>query len=147
MDFRGRCILKNIKVTELPQKREQLRRQWESHFANHLSEKEKKAIFLYDNDGASGFLWHVFSYETKECLVGENAEEAFNSEMKSQCYVFYQHEEDAFILENASNLLAEDLSGEEDIYITDKGFNWTFVTTHETGLCGPYFGQKYGLPE
>ncbi|GAB6155492.1 hypothetical protein JCM17380_42430 [Desulfosporosinus burensis] len=26
-----------------------------------------------------------------------------------------------------------------DIYITDKGFNWTFVQTHEDGWLGPYF--------
>ncbi|WP_246027621.1 DUF4275 family protein [Lysinibacillus antri] len=24
----------------------------------------------------------------------------------------------------------------------DKGFNWTYVSTHETGWLGPYFCRK-----
>ena len=88
------------------------------------------------------FLWHVFSYDKRNCLQEEQADIAFNRESKKSCYVFYQHSDDAFILENATALTADDLISEEDIYVVDKEFSWTYVRTHETGLCGPYFCRK-----
>ena len=27
----------------------------------------------------------------------------------------------------------------QDVYIVAKDFSWTYVKTHETGWCGPYF--------
>lgn len=72
----------------------------------------------------------------------ERADKAFNKEAKQFCYVFYQHSNDALILENASSLTAEDFVNDEDVYVVDKEFNWTYVRTHETGWCGPYFSRK-----
>lgn len=130
---------KKAKVIEIPKWGVYLRKQWESSFVNHLSDKEKKSIYLYDEDGFSGYLWHVFSYEKRKCLKDEQADIAFNKESKQSCYVFYQHSDDAYILENASSLKANDFLNEEDVYVVDKGFKWTYVRTHETGWCGPYF--------
>lgn len=134
-------ILKNkkIKITEIPKWGAYLRKQWDNSFVNHLSNEEKKLIYLYN---AGGFLWHVFSYEKKDCIEGEQAEKAFNNEPKNACYVFYQHSDYALILENASMFTANDLYNETDIYVVDKEFNWTFVKTHETGWCGPYFSRR-----
>lgn len=64
------------------------------------------------------------------------------NEPKNACYVFYQHSDYALILENASMFTANDLYNETDIYVVDKEFNWTFVKTHETGWCGPYFSRR-----
>lgn len=133
---------KKVKVTEIPKWGTYLRKKWEDNFVNHLSDKEKKSIYLYDEDGCSGFLWHLFSYEKKECFKEAQADIAFDRESKKSCYVFYQHSDDALILENASSVIAEDFVNEQDIYIVDKGFNWTYVRTHETGWCGPYFSRK-----
>ncbi|MFJ7976644.1 DUF4275 family protein [Peribacillus sp. NPDC096379] len=102
----------------------------------------KKPIYIYDEDGLCGFLWHVFSYEKKKCLKEEQVDIAFNKGQKQSCYVFYQHSDDAYILENASSLTANDFVNEYDVYVVDKGFNWTYVRTHETGWCGPYFSRK-----
>jgi hypothetical protein len=131
---------KKVRVMEIPKWGAYLRKQWENNFANHISNKEKKSIYLND---ACGFLWHLFSYEKKDCLTEEQAEKAFNNETKKYCYVFYQHLDYALILENASMFTADDLLNENDIYIVDKEFNWTFVKTHETE-CGPYFSRKSG---
>lgn len=133
-------ILKNkkIKITEIPKWGTFLRKQWEDNFANHLSFEEKKDIYLWNY----GFLWHLFSYEKKDCLQGQEAEKAFNNEQKDSCYVFWQHTDYALILENADSLNANDLEDECDIYVVDKEFNWTYVRTHETGLCGPYFSRR-----
>ncbi|MEN6327389.1 MAG: DUF4275 family protein [Syntrophomonas sp.] len=133
---------KNIKITEIPKWGAYLRKQWDNNFVNHLSDEEKKLIYLYNTGGACGYLWHVFSYEKRDCIEGEQAEKAFNNEPKNTCYVFYQHSDYALILENASMFTANDLFHEIDVYVTDKEFNWTFVKTHETGWCGPYFSRK-----
>lgn len=130
-------ISKKIKITEIPKWGPYLRAKWEKAFANHMSDKEKKSIYLYD-----GFLWHIFSFEKKACSNEEQANRDFNSESKSFCYVFYQLSDDALIIENGSLITADDFENGQDIYIVDKGFNWTYVKTHETGLCGPYFSRK-----
>jgi hypothetical protein len=116
----------------------------ENNFANHISQEEKKSIYLYDDGGSCGYLWHLFSYEKKDCLKDEQAEKAFNNEPKNSCYVFCQHSDYALVLENASKFTANDLLNETDIYVVDKDFNWTYVKTHETGWCGPYFSRKSG---
>ena len=133
---------KKIKVIEIPKWGTYLRKKWEDEFVSHLNEAEKKAIYLYDEDGACGYLWHVFSYEKRVRLQEEQADTALNREHKKSCFVFYQHSDDALILENARALRAEDFEDEEDVYVVDKEFNWTYVRTHETGWCGPYFSRK-----
>mgnify|MGYP001040520327 FL=1 len=133
---------RNIVTTEIPKWGTYLRKQWEDNFAGHLTQKEKAAIFLHDYDGCCGYLWHIFSYEKRECLKGKEAEQAFNQLKKKECFLFYQQSEYALILEDASRLTSEDLKNERnlfsDIFIADKNFNWTYVNTHET-YCGPYF--------
>lgn len=133
---------KKVKVTEIPKWGTYLRKQWEDSFASHLSNHEKKSIYLHDEGRCCGFLWHLFSYEKKECSKEEQADTAFNRETKKSCYVFYQHSDDALILENALFLTTEDYVNEQDIYVVDKEFTWTYVRTHETGWCGPYFCRK-----
>jgi hypothetical protein len=41
-------------------------------------------------------------------------------------------------------LTSYDLQNQQgkDIYVVDKKFNWTYVVTHETGWCGPYFNRN-----
>lgn len=142
MDLVSMLEKKKVKITEIPKWGSYLRKQWEGNFANHLSENEKKSIYLCDIDGLCGYLWHLFSYEKKNCFKEEQADIAFNKEIKKFCYVFYQHIDDALILENASSLNADDFLNEKDVYVVDKEFNWTYVRTHETGWCGPYFSRK-----
>ncbi|KYH30056.1 hypothetical protein CLTEP_26820 [Clostridium tepidiprofundi DSM 19306] len=133
---------KKVKVIEIPKWGTFLRKQWEDNFANHLRLEEKKAIHLFDDDGFCGFLWHIFSYEKRECLKGEKAEQAFDNMKKSACYVFFQHTDDVLILEDAAKFNSNDLLDESDVYVVDKEFNWTYVKTHETGYCGPYFSRR-----
>lgn len=133
---------KTIKVVEAPKWGVYLRQQWEDSFINHLSLQEKEAIYLYNDDGACGYLWHVFSFEKRDCLKGEEAIKAFNKVKKSNCYIFFQHSEDVYIVEDAGLLDAYDLLKEQDVYVVDKEFNWTYVRTHEDGWCGPYFSIR-----
>jgi hypothetical protein len=133
---------KKIRVIEIPKWGSYLRKQWENNFANHLTAEEKKAIYLHNAGGACGYLWHLFSYNKKTCFKEEQANIAFNNEPKDSCFVFYQHSDYALILEKAFMFIVDDLFTESDIYVVDKEFTWTYVKTHETGWCGPYFGRK-----
>jgi hypothetical protein len=144
MDLVEKLLNKNIRLTELQAWGVYLRFQWESSFAGGVSTAEKEKIYMHDSDGACGYLWHLFSWKKAECLEGDRADEAFSREDKNGCYLFYQHCDEALLLEDASALQVCDLLEEEDVYVTDRQFRWTYVRTHETGWCGPYF-YKSGM--
>ncbi len=122
----------NVKVTEIPKWGSYLRKTWENRFAASMELPERDAILV------SHFLWHLFSYGMKPCFTGGQADQAFSEQPKRDCFLFYQHTYDAYILEHAEQLIAADLKGEEDVYITDKHMTWTYAVTHESAY-GPYF--------
>jgi hypothetical protein len=138
MDIVDLLKMKQVRVTEIPKWGTYLRKQWENNFTEHLTDEEKKSVYL---NGDYGYLWHLFSYNKKEYLVKEHAEKAFNEEPKDSCFLFYQRLDYALFLERSSMLTADDLLNEEDIYVVDKNFNWTYVRTHER-CCGPYFSRN-----
>lgn len=142
MDLAELLRSKNVKVQEMPQEGPRLREQWESGFASHLSEGEKNNIYIRDCDGYGGFLWHLFSYGRRECLEGDAADEAFQQAADNACYIFYQHSDKALIVETLAGVTADVFLNEADIYVVDKRFGWTYVKTHETGWCGPYFCSR-----
>ncbi|WP_256221942.1 MULTISPECIES: DUF4275 family protein [unclassified Paenibacillus] len=80
----------------------------------------------------------MFSYEKQDCLTDNTARDAFNAENKNELYVMYQHTPFIQIFQNANKVIAEDFDSEQDIYIFDQAFTWTYVHTHES-MCGPYF--------
>ncbi|WP_409347209.1 DUF4275 family protein [Paenibacillus sp. MBLB4367] len=133
---------KKVQIQPLPNWGVDLRKQWENNFANHLTEEEKTSIFLHDDNGHNGYLWHLFSYKKRGCLKGEDADREFNQTEKNACYVFYQRTDDALLIEHVRTVTADDFLQEKDIYIVDTAFHWTYVITHETGWCGPYFSYR-----
>lgn len=120
-----------------------LKIRWEGIFTNALSQDEKKQIYLQQ------FLWHIFSYEKVPHLKNDMAREAFNKIPKSTVIGFYQHNETVFLYENAALLRDTDFDLEDDFYLVDPDFHWTYTVTHEKGLCGPYFSEppKAAPPE
>ncbi|MFJ7934926.1 DUF4275 family protein [Sporosarcina sp. NPDC096371] len=146
MDIVNRLKNKNVRIKEIPSWGSYLRHQWEERFAGHLSNEEKEEIGLHYNGFACGYLWHVFSYEKRGYVKEKQANEMFNNMPKHTCFVFYQHSDYAFIIENTSFVTAEDFVekddfDEGDIYVVDKDFTWTYVHTHEES-CGPYFSRN-----
>jgi Domain of unknown function (DUF4275) len=132
-------LLKNkgVLITELENKGEELLEQWEEAFAKHLSKSQKGKIRF------NQYLWHVFSFKKIKCLEGQDAIDAFNKLKKNVCYIFYQDDENALMIENANKLKAEDITNKkeeyiDDVYVVDKDFTWTYIYTHEE-ICGPYF--------
>jgi hypothetical protein len=130
---------KGILVTELKNKRNELRKQWEEEFTEHLSKSQKRKINFNQH------LWHVFSFNKLPCLERQKARNAFNKVKKNGCYIFYHDNQNVLLLENAKGIKVEDIIKDdddylEDVYVVDIDFTWTYVFTHEE-YCGPYFFQ------
>lgn len=130
---------KGIQAVQVaPLEAKELKKKWEGAFAQHLTRVEKDEIYFDE------MLWHVFSSEKVGSLEGKEAMEAFNRQKKQRCYLFYQEENNAFILENTSVLAADDIInkniGTVDVYIVSSNFKWTYVLTHEDDY-GPYFSR------
>ncbi|MFJ2045452.1 DUF4275 family protein [Paenibacillus taichungensis] len=123
---------KGVLVNELCEESEEIIQKWDNTFAKNISEEVKEAIYY------SQYKWHMFSYEKQDCLTDNAARDAFNAENKNELYVMYQHTPFIQIFQNANNVIAEDFDSEQDIYIFDQEFTWTYVHTHES-RCGPYF--------
>jgi len=119
-----------------------IKKTWEKFLVPVGIDREKIHI---DN-----MLWHIFSYNVKECEEGEQAISAYEDVIKDSCYIFYQRIDTGYIIDiNSKAFVIDDLNQfitnfeTKDIYITDKGFNWTYVQTHEDGWpLGPYFCKR-----
>lgn len=126
---------RSIQYTEIGKWGKYLRGVWAKEFAEVISSDEREKIYM------DHFLWHLFSYKKVEALEKDLARHAFDKEVKDRVYVFYQHLDLAYLIENTKDIIAEDFKDEQDIYIVDTKFEWTYVNTHESA-CGPYFHHK-----
>ena len=114
-----------------------LKRRWSRMFAAGITPEQKKAICF------NQYRWHLFSYQLLPALQGKEAEDAFLQAVKSTVYVFYQHCDNGWSLENAHLIRVEDFVEDvpcpwTDVYLFDPVNRWTYIRTHEPD-CGPYF--------
>jgi hypothetical protein len=123
---------KGVIITEIIGEGDPIKQQWENAFTKNISVEKKKEIYFEQH------LWHVFSYGVLPCIKEEAAMSAFDEVKKSDCYVFYQDWSLVQSYSNAEQLTALDIKNQQDIYIVDLNFTWTYINTHE-GNCGPYF--------
>lgn len=127
---------KGIIVTEYENIGEQYREQWIHKFSD--SEHGQKSDL-------QEFLWYLFSDEKLNFLKDKQASAAFNKVNKQYCFIFFQESDDVLKVEYASLMSAGDfryVTGEYcDVYVVDKGFNWTYVVPHEEDW-GPHFYRK-----
>ena len=105
---------------------------WDKTFAKNINKQLKKDIH-YEQ-----FKWHIFSYKKQECLEEDVARKAFDQLSKDEFYVMYQGFPIILLYTNANEVVSKDFDSQQDIYIFDKNFTWTYVHTHES-MCGPYF--------
>ncbi|WP_155591058.1 DUF4275 family protein [Lysinibacillus cavernae] len=111
---------------------------WENTFAHHLSERDKDKLYL------DHFLWHLCSWGATDCVTREEAIQQFHQQPKSKCVIFYQFIDEAYIVEDATTLMINDLPHipfdmqKGDLYVMSIERTWSFMLTHEES-CGPYF--------
>ena len=124
---------------------EEIKNKWIEVFAGHLTERER-----IDEIGMDSYLWYVFSNEKRDYLEGDEARKAFDELRKRGYYIFFEdYVYDYYYLSEYKNKVfevfdwdkakAKDFNKEDDIYIVDKYFRWTYVNTHEGDWFGPYF--------
>lgn len=132
--FKKNLLDKGVIITEIfGEEAEEIKHLWDYNFAKNIDEEMKATIFF------NQFKWHIFSYENQECLQKDAARKAFDEVIKEdELFVMYQHLPYITQYCKASKVVAADFDSEQDIYIFNKDFTWTYVHTHES-MCGPYF--------
>ena len=107
-------------------------------FATDADDAELGRRVLAENN----YLWHLFSWELRECIKDEEAIAVIPDE---DCYLFYceyaPEDEPMARPVTAAEAKAMAQSKDGDWYLVDKHFSWTFAHTHEEGL-GPYFCKR-----
>jgi len=90
-------------------------------------------------------LWHLFTWGEVKCLQGDEAKKAFDELQYENAIRFYDgyasRIEKVSVIDKISAKKV-DKDPESDVYIVAEDFSWTYVRTHEEGLCGPYFCEK-----
>ena len=92
------------------------------------------------------FRWHLFSFELLAADQNDSARAAFNSAQKNELYLFFDWADEAYRIQNAHLLTAEDMDtlrensplNYSDMYLFDPVSKWTYVRPHEA-YCGPYY--------
>ena len=127
---------KSVKYTEMSD--EALMEKWLSTFGKDVDKNiMEEHVTSYGN-----LLWHLFTWGEVPCLKGEDAKKAFDALQYEEAIRFYDgyssHIEKASVIGKIT-AKAVDKDKASDVYIVAKDFSWTYVRTHEKGLCGPYF--------
>ena len=127
---------KEIKRIEMSN--DELMKKWLSVFGKGVD----KGLIEEHVTSYGNHLWHLFTWGEVSCLQGEEAKEKFDDLQYEEAIRFYDgyagHIEKVSLIGKIS-AKAVDKDRESDVYIVGKDFSWTYIRTHETGLCGPYF--------
>lgn len=115
--------------------------QWLRHFAKDVP---KDQLEKHVNDQ---YIWHVFSHglvNTDNLLIGNDARQAFNEIPKDNCIYC-----DMYNGNGVTNNLSPQFNTAKKIdteltecYVVAGDYSWTYIKTHESDLCGPYFLRK-----
>ena len=109
---------------------------WTKLFAASVSKEDRKKVYFEQ------YRWHLFSFELLKALSDNEARAAFDVEPKDSVYLFWQHTDKAYLVENAPLFKAEDFDHDfipfADFYLFSPEGKWTYIHTHES-MCGPYF--------
>lgn len=117
-----------VEIYENPYTKKQLMDQWKESFLSSLTDKDIEECYI------DSFLWHAFTYQkiSWDCC-GSDACKKFDSQKKTDLYVFWQNRENVYLLNNCESLDSRYFRFElfADCYITDVNFEWTYIMPHE----------------
>ena len=130
---------KVVKYNEMSE--DELIKKWLKVFGENVDKKLiEDHVTSYGN-----LLWHLFTWGEVPCLQGEDARKAFDELQYEEAIRFYNgyagHIEKASVIGKIT-AKAVDKDRASDVYIVAKDFSWTYVRTHEEGICGPYFCKR-----
>lgn len=126
---------------------EECEKKWLKKFAPNLTQEQYESCYL------NQFLWHVFSYgivPKDVVLTGDAAGAAYDAADKEGAITIQLDKvmsalkkkkvkdiQTAEIAEKYKKSKA--VNKVQELYVVDKDWKWTYVSTHENGWCGPYF--------
>ena len=130
---------KSVKYTEMSD--EALMEKWLSTFGKGVDKNiMEEHVTSYGN-----LLWHLFTWGEVPCLKGDDARNAFDELQYEEAIRFYDgyagHIEKVALIEKITAKTVDN-DRASDVYIVAKDFSWTYVRTHEEGICGPYFCKR-----
>ena len=109
---------------------------WTKLFASSIPKEKRKEVHFEQ------YRWHLFSFALLKALSDDEARAAFDAEPKDSVYLFWQHTDQAYLVENAHLFKAEDFDHDfipfSDFYLFSPKGKSTYIHTHES-MCGPYF--------
>ena len=111
-----------------------IRERWLDAFAADVPEAELGQHVLAEGN----YLWHIFSWNLVPCLSGDDARQALDAMDRDGAYLFEDPRFDNALIRPAGQVDAAFMDTQDDCYLVDKDFTWTYVHTHEEA-CGPYF--------
>lgn len=123
----------NFEILE-KEKTSQYQQKWREIYSKLLFEETGE--WVKDNMD-----WHTFSYGYTLSYSGNEAWNKNRESFSGECLLLPNlNEGEGFkcMSNKPINLSNKSI----DAYICPLDFSWTFVTTHENGLCGPYFCEK-----
>jgi len=108
-------------------------RRWFRAFAPHVPAED---VHRYTFNRSSGScMWTALG--GRDCLSGAEAKRAFDAQKYERAIIFRAGFDG---MGKTCKITAAQLDqNEEDVYVVDEDFRWTYVHTHEDGWCGPYF--------
>lgn len=120
-------------------KRSEFEKKWLESFVPDLTEEQYESCFVGE------YLWHVFSYKLipeERVLMGDKAREAYEKADKEQAFTIRlwldeENIETEPIREKLKDWKKVDKL--QELYVVDRDWKWTYVSTHENGWLGPYF--------
>ena len=114
---------------------------WLSAFAEGVDKKMIKKHVTSEGN----FLWHIFTWCEVPCLEGDEAKAAFDAlEYTEAIRATGGFSNKVKKGGTVGKLSAIDVDNDpaRDVFIVAPDYSWTYVRTHEKGLCGPYFCVK-----
>lgn len=137
-DFIDSLYQKDNIIALTPREVECYKKEWFNQFVPINKQEIALNCYCFDSDGYNGYLWHIFSYDILNCLVGETAMNRFSSLEKGEAILLFSIINKAYKIKDTSQFKAIDYQIFDDIILTAHDFSWTYVKTHEE-TCGPYF--------
>lgn len=128
---------------------EEFEKKWLKKFTPHLTQEQYNSCYI------DQYLWHVFSFGVipkEKVLIGDVAREAYEAVDKEGAITIQFDKPLLKIRWDKKRLVdihtteitekyknAKVVDKVQELYVVDKDWKWTYVSTHENGWCGPYF--------
>ena len=109
---------------------------WLSAFAPDITYRDAKD-FCLPRRRYKNCLWHAFSFSLTDCVLGDEAIDAYNG-FVGECFILSEDTEEIYAVSDGSNLSLSLLQSLGNVTVFTKSFSETFSVTGNDE-AGPYY--------